>query len=88
LPALSRSLSKFDVAIILSTSGRATAVMTDNEVGLGVRVEEASKRRLSVALERLLYDPKFKASAKIWQQTFARDDSWVLVRQFLEKIGF
>jgi UDP:flavonoid glycosyltransferase YjiC (YdhE family) len=142
LPTLLRALSKLDVAVILSTSGRATAtadvpyhadllpfretsshadvvvshggsgglypaiaagtpvlaipanadmqlstaVLVESGAGLGVRVEEASERRLRRALERLLHDPVFKTAAARWAEIYARYDSGALFRAFLKQV--
>jgi UDP:flavonoid glycosyltransferase YjiC (YdhE family) len=50
-----------------------------------VRVEEASPKRLLRALERLLFDPQYRRSARQWATVFGRYDSGVLFRQFLSE---
>lgn len=61
----------------------STAVLEENGAGLGVRVEEASSSRLRQALERLLYDPKFRQSAQQWAEVYRRYDSPTMFRRFL-----
>jgi UDP:flavonoid glycosyltransferase YjiC (YdhE family) len=53
----------------------STAVLEENGVGLGVRVEEASETRLYAALSRILSEPSFTASAKRWAQVFQQDEN-------------
>lgn len=61
----------------------STAVLEDSRAGLGVRVEEASPKRLGQALEQLLFEPKFREAARHWQSIYARYDSATLFRAFL-----
>ena len=63
----------------------STAVLQDNGAGLGVRVEEASEPRLRQALEKLLFEPEYHASAQRWAAIFARYQSRDLFQQFLEQ---
>ena len=64
----------------------STAVLEENGAGLGVRVEEASEKRLSSALRKLLFDPKYATSAREWAEIFARYDSGLLFQKFLNGI--
>jgi UDP:flavonoid glycosyltransferase YjiC (YdhE family) len=64
----------------------STAVLTESGAGLGVRVEEASPRRLLRALERLLNEPQFRESAQKWSAIYRRYDSRTLFRQFLDQV--
>ena len=52
----------------------STAVLEESGAGLGVRVEEASERRLRAALQRLLFQPQYRATARKWAAVFARYD--------------
>ena len=61
----------------------STAVLQESGAGLGVRVEEASQRRLLRALERLLFDPQYRRAAQQWATVFSRYDSGALFRKFL-----
>jgi UDP:flavonoid glycosyltransferase YjiC (YdhE family) len=61
----------------------STAVLTDSGAGLGVRVEEASVKRLRRTLEELLFEPRFRQTAREWADVFARYDSGALFRQFV-----
>jgi UDP:flavonoid glycosyltransferase YjiC (YdhE family) len=61
----------------------STAVLEESGAGLGVRVEEASPRRLLRALEKLLFDPQYRNSAQQWATVYSRYDSGVMFRQFL-----
>jgi UDP:flavonoid glycosyltransferase YjiC (YdhE family) len=61
----------------------STAVLEESGAGLGVRIEEASRGRLSRALERLLFDPQYRRSAQQWATVYSRYDSGVLFRKFL-----
>jgi UDP:flavonoid glycosyltransferase YjiC (YdhE family) len=63
----------------------STAVLEDSGAGLGVRAEEASPKRLRHALERLLFEPKFRDAARGWQSIYARYDSATLFRAFLKE---
>lgn len=63
----------------------STAVLQESGAGLGVRVEEASERRLSRALEGLLFDPQYRRAAQQWATVFGRYDSGVLFRKFLSE---
>ncbi|HTF69291.1 MAG TPA: nucleotide disphospho-sugar-binding domain-containing protein [Edaphobacter sp.] len=64
----------------------STAVLEENGAGLGVRVEEASEKRLSAALEKLLFDPKYATSARHWAEVFTRYDSGAMFEKFLNEI--
>jgi UDP:flavonoid glycosyltransferase YjiC (YdhE family) len=64
----------------------STAVLEESGAGLGVRVEEASEKRLRVALERLLFQPQYGAAARKWAGVFARYDSGVLFRKFVADV--
>jgi UDP:flavonoid glycosyltransferase YjiC (YdhE family) len=63
----------------------STAVLEENGAGLGVRVEEASSRRLLRALERLLFDPQYRRTAQQWATVYSRYDSGALFRKFLDE---
>jgi UDP:flavonoid glycosyltransferase YjiC (YdhE family) len=62
----------------------STAVLEESGAGLGVRVEEASQDRLLRALERLLFDPQYRAAAKRWAAVFDRYESGALFRKFID----
>lgn len=61
----------------------SAAVLAESGAGLGVRVEEASEKRLLAALEHLLYEPKYRLAAKRWAAIFDRYDTGALFREFL-----
>lgn len=61
----------------------STAFLEANGAGLGVRVEEASERRLRAALEKLLFEPQYRERAREWAGVYARYDSSTLFREFL-----
>lgn len=61
----------------------STAVLEESGAGLGVRVEEASERRLLQALKSLLFDPRYRRSAQQWATVYSRYDSGVLFGEFL-----
>jgi len=61
----------------------STAVLIESGAGLGVRVEEASARRLLRALEALLFEPKFRQAAQQWSVTYSRYDTGLLFRKFI-----
>jgi UDP:flavonoid glycosyltransferase YjiC (YdhE family) len=61
----------------------STAVLEDSGAGLGVRLEEASEKRLEQLIERLLFEPQFRQKAQDWATVFARYDSGSLFRQFI-----
>jgi UDP:flavonoid glycosyltransferase YjiC (YdhE family) len=63
----------------------STAVLGESGAGLGVRVEEASEKRLLGALERLLSEPQYRLAAKRWAAVFDRYDSGALFRKFLSE---
>ena len=63
----------------------STAVLEESGAGLGVRVEEASSRRLLRTLEGLLFDPKYRRTAQQWATVYSRYDSGVLFRKFLDE---
>lgn len=62
----------------------STAVLAESGAGLGVRVEEASQSRLGQALQKLLFDPQYRSSAQQWATVYARYDSGVLFRKFVD----
>lgn len=64
----------------------STAVLEENGAGLGVRVEDASENRLLEALTKLLFDSKYRQSARQWAAIYARYDSGELFRKFLQEI--
>jgi len=64
----------------------STAVMVEQGVGLGVRVEEASAERLQAALRRLLYEARFRRAAQRWARVFARYDSGAMFGGFLDQV--
>jgi UDP:flavonoid glycosyltransferase YjiC (YdhE family) len=64
----------------------STAVLEESGAGLGVRVEEASEKRLRAALERLLFQPQYCAAAQKWAGVYARYDSGVLFREFVAEV--
>jgi UDP:flavonoid glycosyltransferase YjiC (YdhE family) len=61
----------------------SAAILVESGAGLGVRVEEASEKRLMVAIERLLYEPQYRVAAKRWAAVFEGYDSGVLFRRFV-----
>jgi UDP:flavonoid glycosyltransferase YjiC (YdhE family) len=61
----------------------STAFMEDSGAGLGVRVEEASEKPLRLALEKLLFEPAYRAAARHWAGVYARYDSGALFREFI-----
>jgi UDP:flavonoid glycosyltransferase YjiC (YdhE family) len=63
----------------------STAVLEESGAGLGVRVEEASSRRLLRTLEGLLFDPKYRRTAQKWATVYGRYDSGALFRKFLDE---
>ena len=64
----------------------STAVLEENGAGLGVRVEEASEKRLLSSLERLLFDPQYALSARHWADVYARYDSGAMFQTFLARV--
>ena len=58
----------------------STAVLEESGAGLGVRVEEASERRLSQALKKLLFDPQYHRSAQQWATVYQPLRQWRHVR--------
>ena len=62
----------------------STAVLAESGAGLGVRVEEASKSRLGQALRKTLVRPQYRSSAQQWATVYARYDSGVLFRKFVD----
>jgi UDP:flavonoid glycosyltransferase YjiC (YdhE family)/predicted Ser/Thr protein kinase len=62
----------------------STAVLEESGAGLGVRVEEANRRRLRGALEKLLFDPQYRKSAQQWAEIYSRYDSGVMFRKFVD----
>jgi UDP:flavonoid glycosyltransferase YjiC (YdhE family) len=63
----------------------STAVLEASGAGLGVRVEEASEKRLLRALEKLLFEPQYRSTAQKWASVFKRWDSAILFREFLRE---
>ncbi len=63
----------------------SAAVLEESGAGLGVRVEEASEKRLAGALERLLFDPQYRLAAQRWAAVFDRYESGALFRKFVEE---
>jgi UDP:flavonoid glycosyltransferase YjiC (YdhE family) len=64
----------------------STAVLEDSGAGVGVRVEDASEKRLRCALERLLFDPQYRARAQKWAEVLARYDSGALFQEFVAEV--
>jgi UDP:flavonoid glycosyltransferase YjiC (YdhE family) len=63
----------------------SAAVLGESGAGLGVRVEEASEKRLLAALERLLSEPEYRLAAKRWAAVFDRYESGALFRKFVDE---
>jgi UDP:flavonoid glycosyltransferase YjiC (YdhE family) len=63
----------------------SAAVLVESGAGLGVRVEEASEKRLLGALESLLSEPQYRLAAKRWAAIFARHESGPLFRKFVDE---
>ncbi|HMC57879.1 MAG TPA: nucleotide disphospho-sugar-binding domain-containing protein [Candidatus Solibacter sp.] len=63
----------------------SVAVLAESGAGLGVRVEEASQKRLLDALDRLLSEPQYGLAAKQWAAVFDRYDSGALFRRFVDE---
>ena len=63
----------------------STAVLAARGAGLGLRVEEASPRRVKRTLEKLLLDPALSAAARRWAKIFAQYDSGALFRNFVRQ---
>jgi len=61
----------------------STAVLEENGAGLGVRVEDASEKRLSEALQKLLFEPRYRDAARQWAAVYARYDTGTLFRRFI-----
>jgi UDP:flavonoid glycosyltransferase YjiC (YdhE family) len=64
----------------------STAVLEESGAGLGVRIEDASEKRLRGAIERLLFQPQYRAAAQKWAGVFARYDTGALFRQFVSEV--
>jgi UDP:flavonoid glycosyltransferase YjiC (YdhE family) len=64
----------------------ATAVLAESGAGLGVRIEDASEKRLRDVLEALLLQPQYRVAAQKWAGIFARYDSGVLFRNFVAEV--
>jgi UDP:flavonoid glycosyltransferase YjiC (YdhE family) len=64
----------------------STAILSDNGAGLGVRVEEASEPKLRATLEKLLFEPKYKESAKRWAEIYHRYQSPKMFQAFLQSV--
>ena len=62
----------------------STAVLSGHRAGLGVRVEEASPRRLRTAIDALLRDPVTPAPPATGRGEFTRYDSSIHFGNFLE----
>ena len=62
----------------------STAVLEESGAGLGVRVEEASQGRLAWALDKLLFDPQYRSSARQWAVIFDRYETGALFRKFVD----
>jgi len=63
----------------------STAVLKESGAGLGVRVEEASEKRLLQALKRLLFDPQYRRAAQQWASVYSRYDSGAMFGEFLSE---
>jgi UDP:flavonoid glycosyltransferase YjiC (YdhE family) len=63
----------------------ATAVVEESGAGLGVRVEEATEKRLFRTLEKLLFTPEYREAAQKWATVFNRYDSGALFRRFVDE---
>jgi UDP:flavonoid glycosyltransferase YjiC (YdhE family) len=63
----------------------SAAVLGESGAGLGVRVEEASEKRLLGALDRLLSEPQYRLAAKRWAGVFDGYDSGALFRKFVDE---
>ena len=63
----------------------STFFLEESGAGTGVRVEEATEKRLQQALEKLLAEPRYRDAAKRWATVYARYDSGVLFRQFISE---
>jgi UDP:flavonoid glycosyltransferase YjiC (YdhE family) len=61
----------------------SAALMEEHGAGLSVRVEHASPRRIRKALERLLYEPGFKAAAGKFATSIASHDTRRIFPQLL-----
>jgi UDP:flavonoid glycosyltransferase YjiC (YdhE family) len=64
----------------------STAVLEENGAGLGVRVEEATSKRLHQALQRVLSEDRFAEAAKVWGIIFQQDAGGDFFRKFLETV--
>ncbi|MEO8368338.1 MAG: nucleotide disphospho-sugar-binding domain-containing protein [Candidatus Solibacter sp.] len=65
----------------------STAVLEENGPGLGIRVEEASEKRLFQCLEKLLLEPQYRRSAQEWAAVYARYDSGEMFRRFVAEVA-
>jgi UDP:flavonoid glycosyltransferase YjiC (YdhE family) len=63
----------------------STAVLAGHRAGLGVRVEEASARRLRDAIESLLTEPTYSSAAAYWAERFTRYDTATHFGAFLDR---
>jgi len=61
----------------------STAVLVESGSGLGLRVEEASSKRLHAALKKMMSDPRFGVAAKNWGKIFQQDPRHARFQQFL-----
>jgi UDP:flavonoid glycosyltransferase YjiC (YdhE family) len=61
----------------------STAILVESGAGLGLRVEEASPKRLQAALGKMISDPRFGVAAKHWGEIFQQDASQDRFPQFL-----
>jgi len=63
----------------------STAVLEDSGAGLGVRLEEASEKRLLRSLEQLLWEPRYRERAQEWATVYARYNTADLFRRFIRE---
>jgi UDP:flavonoid glycosyltransferase YjiC (YdhE family) len=64
----------------------SAAVLGESGAGLGVRVEEASEKRLTATLDRLLSEPQYRLAAKRWAAIFDRYETGALFRNFVDDV--
>jgi UDP:flavonoid glycosyltransferase YjiC (YdhE family) len=62
----------------------STAVLEESGAGVGVRVEEASSKRLHTTLEKLMSDHRFAVAAKGWGNIFQQHGKKNWFQQFLK----
>ena len=65
----------------------SAAVLAGSGAGLSLRVEEASERRLTETIERILSGRSFSDAAIRWKTVFAITDSRALFQEFLTSAG-